>query len=138
MSGHVYVIAGDLRSIACDAWLLPTDQAFSVSDSFASAVRVDTQHRIPGLAWSGSRVLRLDPAGVGEPEIWLGDVGRWGEDSSWYAACVEPFVSEAADSVRSRAHPRLPVSTSLERAKAVSRQTREPFTKSCSQLCTKL
>lgn len=37
--GHVFVIMGDIRNINCDAWLLPTDSALSLSRSW----REDTE-----------------------------------------------------------------------------------------------
>ena len=100
--GHVHVIAGDLTRLACDAWLIPTDRNFRISGSFARALGVEAGACLSGLSWDGSRVLRL-PGEEATPQQWLGDVGTWGVDASWYAEVVEPFVAAASADL----HPRI-------------------------------
>lgn len=102
VSGHVHIIAGDVTRLVCDAWLLPTDEVFRVSPSFASAVGVEPNACLPGLSWNGERVVRLprvDSATNSLPHIWLGDVGRSNEEATWYAEIVEPFVEAALGAV---------------------------------------
>ncbi len=43
-SGHVFVVAGDVTKLACDAWLLPTDAGPDRSDG---AVHLDWRNRAP-------------------------------------------------------------------------------------------
>jgi hypothetical protein len=77
MSGHVYVAQGDMRSIACDAWLLPTDKDRKVSDGWGA----DLQHEVAGFAtpdgWGDTyRAARLRASD--SPELWIADVGGVG------------------------------------------------------------
>ena len=106
--GHVHVIAGDLTRLACDAWLIPTDQDFRISGSFARALGVEADTCLSGLSWDGSRVLRL-PGTEPTAQQWLGDVGAWGEDASWYAEVVDPFVAAASAHLRPRIDGRPPL-----------------------------
>jgi len=106
--GHVHVIAGDLTRLACDAWLIPTDQDFRISGSFARALGVEADACLSGLSWDGSRVLFFTGT---EPtaQQWLGDVGAWGQDASWYAEVVDPFVAAASAQLQQRIDDRPPL-----------------------------
>lgn len=94
MGGHVHVIAGDVRELACDAWLLPTDAEFRISATFAKVAGVRTNRCLPGHDWAGSRVTELKTSRKGA-RIWLGNIGRNGADAGWYAGVIEPFVTAA-------------------------------------------
>jgi len=96
VGGHVHVVAGDLTKIACDAWLLPTDDRFLISRSFARAIGVRPNARLDGYRWRGARATRLHTRRPG-PAIWLGDVGRDGARANWYAGCVRPFIDSALE-----------------------------------------
>ena len=37
MSGHVFVVRGDLTRFACDAWLIPTGRSREVTEAFWSS-----------------------------------------------------------------------------------------------------
>ncbi len=39
MSGHVFIVRGDITRIACDAWLLPSDERFTLTPAW--------WHRLP-------------------------------------------------------------------------------------------
>jgi hypothetical protein len=107
MGGHLHVVAGDLTRISCDAWLLPTDNTFHISRSFASAIHVDAGAALPGLDWQGERVLHYRRSG--DTDIWLGDVGRWGEPPQCYAEAVAPFAERASALIRGRVERRRPM-----------------------------
>lgn len=94
MGGHVHVIAGDVQELSCDAWLLPTDADFKISETFATVAGVRTNHRLRGYDWAGSRVTELQTEREG-PRIWLGDVGRGAAGADWFAGVVEPFATAA-------------------------------------------
>lgn len=49
--GHLYVVDGDLTRIACDAWLLPTDDDFDITEAWHSVVPVDRKWRLTGHEW---------------------------------------------------------------------------------------
>jgi len=36
-TGHLFVIQGDVTKLRCDAWLLPTDAVFEVTEAFRPA-----------------------------------------------------------------------------------------------------
>jgi hypothetical protein len=95
--GHVYVVAGDMTRVACDAWLLPTDDKGRVSGSFAAAIGLQSHSRIPGLEFDGQRVVRHPNEAF--PKVWLGDVGRVNEMSGWYTGVIEPFVTQALEAL---------------------------------------
>lgn len=96
MRGHVHVISGDIMTLACDAWLLPTDEAFRVSAAFAGAAGVAPDHCVEGQDWAGSRVVRLAGGRTG-PAIWLGNVGLSDVSVEWHVGVIEPFVKRAKE-----------------------------------------
>ena len=96
MHGHVHVISGDITALACDAWLLPTDEVFRVSRSFAKAAGVEPNHCVEGQGWAGSRVVPLAGDRTG-PAIWLGNVGLDEASVEWHVGVVEPYVAQAME-----------------------------------------
>ena len=80
MDGHFFVINGDITRLKCDAWLLPSDQKWLVTDSFAAAVGnpegKNPYHLRPASGWPESGVIAHRVSSGPEPDIWLGDVGR--------------------------------------------------------------
>ena len=100
-SGHVFVVRGDIKTLHCDAWMLPTDARFQVSASWTDVV---------GMARPGR--LDLDPWGPGErarphptdshPNVWLAETAPVAGASSWEELCdfhlsgVESFVRTAS------------------------------------------
>lgn len=101
MPGHVHVVAGDITKIGCDAWLLPTDGAFAISDAFAAEVGTEADHHLADHRWNGSRVIRFEQTPAGKPQVWLADVGLSPGgahvEASWFADVIEPFVRSAKD-----------------------------------------
>ena len=96
MTGHVFVVRGDLTQIACDAWLLPTDDWFSISSSWRGAITA------PGGTVEGQEpwkeTERVRPIGLpssDSPQIWLGRIGKSGESAEWYATGIAQFVELA-------------------------------------------
>lgn len=98
--GHVYVVAGDLARLQCDAWLLPTNERFYVTHFFGAAVGLAGGGILEGLSWGDRRAIPHGDPPDGPPWIWLGDVGRSGADTSWYADCAREFVMLASEAVR--------------------------------------
>jgi len=103
MTGHVFVVNGDLTRIACDAWLLPTDAGFDIENPWATAIGLPTGRCAKHFeAWRDGERVRLTDRGDPEgPAIWLGDIGRYGESAAWYVQGAAAFVEEAANSVNS-------------------------------------
>lgn len=91
--GHLFVVAADITKLHCDAWLLPTTRGADLVGDFARAAH-DADLCLPG-QWPGGRVYRPEQGDAG-PTIWLGDVGRWRGEISWYTECAAEFVTKAA------------------------------------------
>lgn len=120
MAGHLFVIRGDLTLIACDAFLAPTDPVGHVRRSWLKdhsplAACVDDDGYLAGptaRAWADrgdAPVVLVAATGArnGEPEVWLGDVGRERtDDAAWFADRAVRFVAEAARSSRPPLHGR--------------------------------
>lgn len=105
-AGHVFVIDGDVSRLACDAWLLPTDEGFSITRSFCAAVGMPTAGVLPGAppSWEGQGCLFLEELnGEGRPHVWLGDVGRWGASFDHYVQRATEFIGRATKKVRETA-----------------------------------
>ena len=101
MSGHLFIINGDLNKIACDAVLIPTDPNFKVEPKWHVAPKplVD-QRRERG--WDGRQVCLLYEDVAGR-EIWLGDIGMYGRDRTFevFEPRIRAFVSDACTELES-------------------------------------
>ena len=103
VGGHLFIMSGDLSRLACDAWLLPTDDDFRISKSFAKSAHVEPNQCLTGHTWTGDqRVQPLNEWAPGKPWVWLGRVGRYGQPASWYAECGAEFIEQASARLRAR------------------------------------
>lgn len=101
--GHLFIIDGDVSTLACDAWLLPTDLRFSITNSFCKAVGLPERAILPNApsSWGGRGCLYLDHLnGDGRPDLWLGDIGRQGDDLQHYEQRAGEFIEAASARVR--------------------------------------
>lgn len=93
MVGHLFVIEGDLKKLACDAWALPTDDVGQVTTSFADAV---------GLTGGGILAQSLEDGWIIAPfaheeRIWLLNIGGFASTpSARYAERAAEFVRRAS------------------------------------------
>lgn len=87
MSGHLFIINGDLTKLACDAILIPTDESFRIEPAW---VKVLGEWERPS-SWGDSTVIALDPVPK-KPQVWLGNIGQLGDDSDF--AVFEPILTE--------------------------------------------
>lgn len=112
MSGHLFVVNGDVTRIACDAVLIPVDDTWWVeTQAFGSLIGMTEKGPVPGhpSEWPPSGMWRqavgsfgVDGA-LGQPDIWVGDIGRQLlPDSIHFAERGRSFIAEAAAAVRSR------------------------------------
>jgi hypothetical protein len=113
MSGHVFVVHGDLTHLACDDWLLPTDRELTLTDTWLPAFAGDAVRRdgkVPRLAIKApaafceglKRVLAVpddvrstatdgSPLTHGRP--WLLDVGEEPDvDAKWLVDGVREWL----------------------------------------------
>ncbi len=106
MAGHLFVLRGDLASLACDAWLLPTDRGLNVTDSWwrnaALAPRLAAAlARRPGKPGQpfrkafqgGERAIPLDD--IAGPRPFLTVIGAGGQPVEWYVEGVRAFLDTA-------------------------------------------
>ncbi len=95
MAGHVFIVRGDIRRLACDAWLLPCDgRARPKNDWFLpgySGPRDGTRFLEGG---PRTQLLRGTPAGL--PQPWLTHVGSHHRPVSWYVDGASEFLDAAA------------------------------------------
>jgi hypothetical protein len=93
MSGHFYVVDGDLSRIACDAWLLPTDNSFSITASWSHILGMDSPSRLEESPWRSNEFARPFRS-IDRSEVWLGKVG--GQGTEGFVAAATQFVTGAA------------------------------------------
>lgn len=93
MSGHFFIVDGDLTSIACDAWLLPTDADFDVTRIWTGSIGLSGSVRLNLPPWGEDEFAR--PHGrFDRSEVWLGRIG--GEGTTGFIEAAEQFVRGAA------------------------------------------
>lgn len=100
MSGHFFVVDGDLTKIACDAWLLPTDSSFSVTRSWAKAIGLSGPEILRERAWTSGEFARPYRE-IDCSKVWLGKVG--GQGTEGFVAAAFQFVTGAARDAADRA-----------------------------------
>jgi len=100
--GHVFVVHGDLRQVACDAWLLPCGHQARASRHWLEpfAGRELPPMPVPPPEWRAerSRVMKVSGWPADLPEPWLVHVGG-GQNApvSWFMAGVSEFLARVAD-----------------------------------------
>jgi hypothetical protein len=112
MTGHLFIVDGDLTRIACDALLLPVDETWWVeTPAFGRVLGMTEPGPAPGHPddWPATGMWLCRSGAIatdgsfGEPDIWLGDIGRSSlPDSSHFAERARSFVSGATAVARER------------------------------------
>lgn len=76
-AAHVFVVHGDLSQLACDAWMLPTDEELRVEPNWNVAEILEQVRPSRPENWSnyGLRVLRVDSWPAERSPAWLVNVG---------------------------------------------------------------
>ena len=112
-SGHLYIIQGDIKKIACDAWLLPTSQNYSITSSFQDAVGMELTQGPRKLEWEGVQwtepwgdrnfILLKESQDLHEPDLWIGNIGvSEFTPVEHFAERAREFVKLACETVRTR------------------------------------
>lgn len=96
VTGHLFIVHGDLTAIACDAILVPTDEYFNIEETWDALALKAPQPP----SWGNSKVMPARTA-LGEPQIWLGNIGRPGNamDFAEYEPAIREFVRRATSEV---------------------------------------
>lgn len=108
MSGHLFIINGDLTKIGCDAVLIPTSFGFGM-ETWKGALTTEQRDEVaqlrtnPGKSWGRNGVIPMKRI-PNRPRLWLGNIGQVGDSSDFsvFEPFVEEFVSKAAKDIRSR------------------------------------
>lgn len=98
MAGHVFLVWGDLRQLACDAWLMPADTRGRTQDKWLSPGFPVPYEGRPPREWEGGklRVLPVRDWPAGAPRPWLVNVeGDERTPAEWYLEGVRQFLAEA-------------------------------------------
>ena len=111
--GHLYIIQGDIKKIACDAWLLPTSDSYSITISFQDAVGMTVSNDSKPLEWGGDKwtepwgdrnfILLKKSEDLHEPDLWIGNIGVSDlAPVTHFADRAREFVKLACETVRMR------------------------------------
>lgn len=97
MSGHVFIVHGDITRIACDAWLLPGGPDAGPGQSWLPAVAPHPAEPLPQ-SWPNKtdRIVRWAKLSETDPEPFLAHVGGSHRTPvAWYVEAVEQFFERA-------------------------------------------
>src|SRR4051794_24409684 len=109
--GHLFIAQGDLRRLACDAWVVPTDAGGYVTAAWRSWTRpyAATLSRA-GEQLERDRCLVLREASAGEPALVAVNSGAIGEGPEWYGrGLVAATLAAAGVCGTPRNHRKLPL-----------------------------
>lgn len=107
MSGHVFVLRGDLMQLGCDAWCVPGGKAPGVT--WRPGLPPRTHWEKPPELWArpgGPRSMLLVNEPAPEPLAFLTDiVAQEGSDPDWYVEGARQFVRLAARTLEEQGRP---------------------------------
>ena len=119
--GHLFVIDGDLTKVACDAWLLPTDGDFDITDTWVgifppeqieTVIHEDWRiQRLTGVSWNGGGLGTVIKYGeISGVPVYLANIGHLGAHHSVYTGAVLEFIRLACEAHRpGQERPRLAI-----------------------------
>ncbi|MDI3282152.1 SIR2 family protein [Polyangium sp. 15x6] len=112
MSGHLFILHGDLTLLSCDAWLVPCDidamPSRSWTRSFSHLQGRSLRWATPTEEWrrGKQRVLKVVEWEDHLPRPWVGNVGAVpSTDVSWFVAGAEEFIERVTDDLRAHGTP---------------------------------
>lgn len=106
MSGHVFIVRGDLRRLACDAWLMPCSRNARPMGGWFLPDDDGPRWGTP-FTDGGPRVHPLGDPAPGRPRRWLTLIGRSRQAGSWYADGAAEFLDTAAADLAAAGTPPL-------------------------------
>src|SRR5579872_865373 len=106
MPGHLFVIQGDVKVVACDAWALPTDRFGNVTADFADALGMDGPGRLANVPSDDWLLVPFQGVGAQRGRVWLLNAGAdAATPPKWYAQRGAAFVAQAAEALGRREEP---------------------------------
>ena len=100
MAGHLFVVRGDVRRLARDAWLMPCD-----ADGKPSPEWLLPDQPAPRLArlpagWREGRERAAEAEGGDGPRVWLVNMDADDSDAGWFLDGVRRFLKQAATALK--------------------------------------
>ncbi len=104
MSGHVFIIQGDLTKLSCDAWLMPCDSSIDIQPHWISDISAEwfpESSLLSDLKDGGERSVRVENWPYNDSLPFLTNTGGF-ENSNlqWYAEGVTSFLEKAIGHVK--------------------------------------
>src|SRR5687768_6793506 len=98
MSGHVFIVHGDITKLSCDAWLLPGSSHGAPGNTWREAVASEPAEPVPqDFGRSSRRVIAWKPLAEDAPVPYLTDVGgSRGTPIDWYLEAAREFFDRVA------------------------------------------
>src|SRR5688500_13370740 len=97
--GHVFIVPGDVRRLACDGWLLPTDKDLALSYNWTDDARlmevVARTRSTRGAMGADERVVHVRDTGAAD--LWMVDVGLCETDMEWVHDGVRQVLHRAGE-----------------------------------------
>jgi hypothetical protein len=106
MSGHVFIVHGDLRKFACDAWAISCSRSARPRPEWFPEGYDDRREGEP-FEDDGPRTQPLLDAAPDRPRPWLVWVGRWHRPAAWYVDGAAQYLDAAARAIAESGAPPL-------------------------------
>lgn len=99
MSGHLFILRGDLTQLSCDSWLLPTDHEFTLEPGWLEHLP-PKRPRMPRTWPAKTRSMAWKNWPAGLPQPWLTNTGAEPAPVQWFVDGAVEFVRRASAALR--------------------------------------
>ena len=99
MPGHVFIIRGDLRRIACDAWLMPCSRHAKPESYWLIDGYDGPREGTPFPEGSSTRVQPLVGIPEDQPQPWLVRIAGYRQPIEWFVSGATEFLNAAAAAI---------------------------------------
>jgi hypothetical protein len=100
----VFIVRGDLRQLACDAWLMPCSRRAEPEYFWFLPDHVGPRRGVPFVD-GGKRVQPLPGVPADQPQPWLARIGSAGRPISWYVDGAVEFLQTAGEALAASGQP---------------------------------
>src|SRR5262245_2801995 len=101
--GHVFVVTGDIRTLACDAWIVPTDRGQNITETWRCGwSRGFALPPLPAAPadWDTGAIRRWPGWPADRSPPWLVALAGAQSDSAWPARRADRWLDEIAAALR--------------------------------------
>jgi hypothetical protein len=102
MAGHIFIIRGDLRKLACDAWLMPCSRSAAPDGEWFLDEHTGPRKGEPFVEGE-SRSQRLPGNFNKQPQPWLTRIGAARKEIQWYVDGAIDFLQAVSDALAGEA-----------------------------------